>query len=158
MSSISYVNGRYVPHGEAHVHIEDRGFQFADAVYEVIAVQHGRLVDGDGHFDRLARSLGELSIPQPMSRAAMKMVIRELLRQNRITFGALYIQVSRGQAPRDFSFPQNLKPTLVMTTKRLKPFDFERTAQGSPFKTSVGNAATSKRYRCWRGPWARPKP
>lgn len=130
MSSISYVNGRYVPHGEAQVHIEDRGFQFADAIYEVIAVQHGRLVDGDGHFDRLARSLNELSIPQPMSRAAMKMVIRELLRQNRITFGALYIQISRGQAPRDFPFPHNLKPTLVMTAKRLKPFDFERTAQG----------------------------
>ncbi|MCR4377335.1 MAG: D-amino-acid transaminase [Rhodospirillales bacterium] len=130
MSSISYVNGRYVPHRDASVHIEDRGFQFADAVYEVIAVQHGRLVDGDGHFDRLDRSLGELSIPEPMSRAALKLVIRELLRQNRITFGALYIQVSRGQAPRDFSFPQNVQPTLVMTTKRLKPFDFERTAQG----------------------------
>lgn len=130
MSRISYVNGRYVPHSEAVVHIEDRGFQFADAVYEVIAVQHGQLVDGEGHFERLARSLGELAIPQPMSMAALKLVIRELLRQNRVTFGALYLQISRGQAPRDFSFPKDIEPTLVMTVKRLKPFDFERTAKG----------------------------
>jgi D-alanine transaminase len=88
------------------------------------------LVDGEGHFDRLERSLGELSIPKPMSRGALKMVIRELLRQNRIQFGGLYIQISRGQAPRDFPFPQGLKPTVVMTAKRLKPFDFERTAKG----------------------------
>ena len=130
MPRISYVNGRYVPHAQAVVHIEDRGFQFADAVYEVIAVQHGQLVDGAGHFERLARSLGELAIPQPMSTAALKLVIRELLRQNRVTFGGLYIQVSRGQAPRDFSFPEDLQPTLVMSVKRLKPFDFERTSQG----------------------------
>lgn len=130
MPKISYVNGHYVPHMDAVVHIEDRGFQFADAVYEVIAVQNGKLVDGDGHFDRLDRSLGELSIPQPMSRAALKMVIRELLRQNRVRFGGLYLQVSRGQAPRDFAFPKDLQPTLVMTVKRLQPFDFARTAKG----------------------------
>lgn len=130
MPRISYVNGLYVPHSAAVVHIEDRGFQFADAVYEVIAVQHGSLVDGEGHFDRLERSLNELSISAPMTRAALKLVIGELLRQNRVKFGALYIQVSRGQAPRDFPFPENLEPTLVMTVKRLKPFDFERTAKG----------------------------
>lgn len=130
MAQISYVNGSYVPHSSAVVHIEDRGFQFADAVYEVIAVQHGRLVDGDGHFDRLARSLDELSIPMPMSRGALKLVIRELLRQNRVQFAALYLQVTRGQAPRDFSFPSDIEPTLVMSVKRLKPFDFERTSQG----------------------------
>lgn len=130
MPQISYVNGHYVSHMHASVHIEDRGFQFADAVYEVIAVQHGQLVDGEGHFDRLSRSLGELGIAQPMSTGALKLVIRELLRQNRITFGSLYIQVSRGQAPRDFPFPDDLKPTLVMTVKRLKAFDFERTSKG----------------------------
>lgn len=112
MSGISYVNGHYVPHAQASVHIEDRGFQFADAVYEVIAVQGGQLVDGDGHFDRLDRSLGELSIRQPMSRVALKLVIGELLRRNRITYGALYIQVSRGQAARDFPFPVDIEPTL----------------------------------------------
>lgn len=130
MPKISYVNGQYVPHMDAVVHVEDRGFQFADAVYEVIAVQNGKLVDADGHFDRLDRSLGELSIPQPMSRAALKLVIRELLRQNRVRFGGLYLQVSRGQAPRDFAFPKDLQPTLVMTVKRLQPFDFARTAKG----------------------------
>lgn len=130
MSRVSYVNGQYTPHTHATVHIEDRGFQFADAVYEVIAVQHGHLVDGDGHFDRLARNLGELAIPLPMSRGALKLVIRELLRQNRVKFGALYLQISRGQAPRDFPFPEDLEPTLVMSVKRLKPFDFERTAKG----------------------------
>lgn len=130
MPRISYVNGQYVPHSQATVHIEDRGFQFADAVYEVIAVQSGHLIDADGHFDRLERNLGELSIPSPMARAALKLVIRQLLRQNRVTFGALYLQVTRGQAERDFPFPQDIEPTLVMSVKRLKPFDFARTAQG----------------------------
>jgi len=130
MPSISYVNGQYVPHSQATVHIEDRGFQFADAVYEVIAVQNGHLIDAGGHFDRLERNLGELSIPSPMSRAALKLVIRQLLRQNRVKFGALYLQVTRGQAARDFPFPQDIEPTLVMSVKRLKPFDFARTAQG----------------------------
>lgn len=130
MSLIAYVNGTYVPHANAAVHIEDRGFQFADAVYEVIAVQHGRLVDGDAHFDRLSRSLGELSIPEPMTRGALKLVIAELLRRNRLKFGALYLQVSRGRAPRDFAFPAGIEPTLVMMVKRLKPFDFAQSAKG----------------------------
>ncbi|MFC1673290.1 D-amino-acid transaminase [Pseudomonadota bacterium] len=130
MTGISYVNGHYVPHSQASVHIEDRGFQFADAVYEVIAVQGSQLVDGDGHFDRLDRSLGELSIAPPMGRAALKLVIAELLRRNRVTYGALYIQVSRGQAARDFPFPVDIEPTLVMTVKRLKPFDFNAVSKG----------------------------
>lgn len=130
MPRISYVNGHYLPHDQATVHIEDRGFQFADAVYEVIAVQGGVLIDADGHFDRLERNLSELSIQAPMSRAALALVIRQLLRQNRVKFGALYLQVTRGQAPRDFPFPENIQPTLVMTVKRLKPFDFARTAKG----------------------------
>jgi len=130
MGRISYVNGRYVPHSAAYVHIEDRGFQFADSVYEVIAVQNGHLIDGEGHFDRLDHSLGELSIVQPMSRGALKLVIGELLRQNRITFGSLYLQVSRGQAQRDFPFPKDIKPSLVMVTGKLKPFDFNAVSQG----------------------------
>jgi len=130
MPRISYVNGQYIRHAEAAIHVEDRGFQFADAVYEVIAVQRGVLVDGAGHLDRLERSLNELEIRPPMARAALKLVIRELLRQNRVKFGGLYIQVTRGQAPRDFPFPKGLTPTLVITVKRLKPFDFERVSQG----------------------------
>jgi len=121
--SISYVNGRYVPHREASVHIEDRGFQFADAVYEVFAVQGGQLIDQDGHIDRLERSLNELTIPMPMSRTALKLVMRQLLRVNRLAYGSLYLQVSRGVAPRDFPAPHGLTPTLVMTVMRQKPFD-----------------------------------
>lgn len=130
MGRIAYVNGRYVPQSSAKVHIEDRGFQFADSVYEVIAVQGGHLIDGDEHLSRLDRSLGELTIASPMSRAALNLVIQELLRQNRIQFGAIYLQVSRGQAERDFPFPDNLKPTIVMTAKRLKPFDYRDIYKG----------------------------
>lgn len=130
MGRISYVNGRYVAHHEAQVHIEDRGFQFADSVYEVIALQNGRLIDGEEHFDRLDRSLGELSIQQPMTRAALKVVIKELFRQNRISYGALYLQVSRGQAKRDFPFPSDIQPTIVMVATRLKPFDYNKVSKG----------------------------
>jgi len=130
MARISYVNGQYVDHRDASVHIEDRGFQFADSVYEVFAVQRNCLIDGDAHLDRLDRSLNELSITQPMSRAALKLVIREVLRRNHITYGALYLQVSRGQADRDFPFPSDITPTLVLTVKRLKPFDFKAVSKG----------------------------
>ncbi|PHS79132.1 MAG: D-amino acid aminotransferase [Rhodospirillaceae bacterium] len=130
MARISYVNGQYVDHRNASVHIEDRGFQFADSVYEVFAVQNSCLIDGDAHLDRLDRSLNELSITQPMSRAALKLVIREVLRRNHITYGALYLQVTRGQADRDFPFPSDITPTLVLTVKRLKPFDYNAVSQG----------------------------
>ena len=130
MGRIAYVNGAYLPHGHAAVHIEDRGFQFADAVYEVIAVQNGHLVDLDGHLDRLDRSLGELVIQPPMSRAALKQVIGELIRRNRAKYAALYIQVTRGQAPRDFPFPKDILPTVVMTLKRVKPFNFKAQSKG----------------------------
>ncbi|MEG3617349.1 D-amino-acid transaminase [Magnetovibrio sp. PR-2] len=121
--SICYVNGRYAPHHEATVHIEDRGFQFADSVYEVFAVQNGRIIDEDGHLSRLNRSLTELGIAQPMADGSMKVVLRRVLAVNRIKTGALYLQVSRGVAPRDFPAPEGLRPTLVITAWRTKPFD-----------------------------------
>jgi D-alanine transaminase len=96
----AYVNGRYVPHGAAAVHIEDRGYQFADGVYEVVPVAHGTLVDEDPHLDRLERSLGELRITMPMTRQALKLVSRELMRRNRLSNGFLYMQATRGVAPR----------------------------------------------------------
>jgi len=130
MARTTYVNGRYLHHGEAQVHVEDRGFQFADGVYEVMAVQGGRLIDIEEHLDRLDRSLSELSITPPMTRAALKLVIRELLRQNRITFGSIYLQVTRGQAKRDFAFPHQIPPTLVITANRLKAFDFNALSEG----------------------------
>jgi D-alanine transaminase len=118
MGRIAYVNGRFVPHGEAAVHIEDRGYQFADGVYEVWAVFGGRLADSEGHFARLERSLGELRIGMPMSRRALELVLRETLRRNRIGTGLLYLQVTRGRAPRDHAFPAPaVPPSLVITAK-----------------------------------------
>jgi D-alanine transaminase len=118
MSRIAYVNGRYLPHRTARVHIEDRGFQFADAAYEVIAVRAGELIDEAMHLKRLARSLGELCIARPMSDRALGAVMREVVRRNGIGDGALYAQVSRGVAPRDFPFPKGVKPAVVMIARR----------------------------------------
>lgn len=120
MSRIAYVNGRYVPHREAAVHIEDRGYQFADGVYEVTAVRDGKLIDEDRHLERLARSLRELRIERPMSDAALKLVTRELLRRNGVRDGIVYLQVTRGVARRDHAFPADARPSIVMTTKRTK--------------------------------------
>jgi D-alanine transaminase len=121
MSRIAYVNGRYVPHGEAAVHIEDRGYQFADGVYEVVTVVNGRLVDEDPHLDRLWRSLGELRIDVPMSRASMKAVTREIIRRNRLKTGLVYMQVTRGVARRDHPFPKpGTPPAMVMTVKHMR--------------------------------------
>jgi len=119
MSRVAYVNGRFVPHGDAAVHVEDRGYQFADGVYEVVLVQDGALVDEAPHLDRLDRSLRELRIDEPMSRPALMSVMRELLRRNRIRTGLVYMQVTRGVAKRDHPFPKNAKPSIVMTCKRI---------------------------------------
>jgi len=120
MSRIAYVNGRYLPHRHASIHIEDRGFQFADAVYEVIAVRRRRLIDEGMHLARLHRSLGELRIAAPMSDAALRGVMAEVVRRNRVVDGMLYLQISRGSAPRDFAFPNHVKPSLVMTSRRTR--------------------------------------
>ena len=118
MPRTAYVNGRYLPHREAAVHIEDRGFQFADAVYEVVTVVDGKLADMDGHLTRLARSLKELSIPWPVKPATLRFVMAEMVRRNRARHALLYIQITRGVAPRDFRFPKNPSPTLVLTCRR----------------------------------------
>ena len=121
MPRYAYVNGRYQPHSRATVHIEDRGYQFADGVYEVVPVSHGRLVDEDLHLDRLERSLSELRIDMPMSRRSLKLVSAELMRRNRLSNGFLYMQVTRGVAPRDHKFPKQAVPAVVMTTRQTKP-------------------------------------
>ncbi len=122
MSRVAFVNGRYVPHALASVHIEDRGYQFGDAVYEVWLVAAGRLCDAEGHFARLERSLGELAIPAPMSRRALEIVLRETLRRNRVRDGLLYLQVSRGVARRDHPFPVPAPaPAIVITARSLDP-------------------------------------
>lgn len=118
MSRVAYVNGRYVRHAEARVSAEDRGFQFADGVYEVWAVIAGRLADADGHFKRLQRSLVELRIAPPMGRAALEAVLREVVRRNRVREGIVYLQVTRGAARRDHAFPDAAtRPTMVVTAR-----------------------------------------
>lgn len=120
MSRIAYVNGRFVRKAEAVVHIEDRGYQFADAVYEVWALFDGRLSDPEGHFARLERSLGELRIAMPMSREALTVVLKETVRRNQVREGLVYLQVSRGVAPRDHAFPSPaVPPSIVITVSRV---------------------------------------
>lgn len=118
MSRIAYVNGRYVPHGDAAVHIEDRGYQLADGVYEVCEVRAGRLVDERRHMARLNRSLGELRIAWPMAASALAVVMREVVRRNRVRDGIVYVQVTRGVAPRDHAFPVNDPLSAVVVTAR----------------------------------------
>ncbi|MCF8504465.1 MAG: D-amino-acid transaminase [Caulobacter sp.] len=118
MSRWAYVNGRFVRHSEAAVHIEDRGYQLADGIYEVWAIFNGRLADSDGHFERLERSLGEMGIAAPMSRKALELVLREAVRRNRVKHGLLYLQVTRGVARRDHAFPIPAPtPAVVITAK-----------------------------------------
>ncbi|MBL8668144.1 MAG: D-amino-acid transaminase [Rhodospirillales bacterium] len=131
MSRIAYVDGRYLPHRHAGVSVEDRGYQFADGVYEVIAVACGRLVDEEPHLDRLDRSLAAVRIPWPMSRAALKLAMREVIRRNRIGgFGAIYLQITRGVAPRNHAFPAGAKPVVVMTARSLPSFDLAAARRG----------------------------
>ncbi|MBI2234827.1 MAG: D-amino-acid transaminase [Micavibrio aeruginosavorus] len=117
MPRIAFVNGRYVPHNDACVHIEDRGFQFADGVYEVVACINGKLADERGHLDRLERSLSELSIDMPVTRRSLQFIIREMLRRNRLKNANVYIQVTRGVAKRDFPFPHDVPASIVLTAR-----------------------------------------
>ena len=120
MTRIVYVDGAYRPYGEATVHVEDRGFQFADGVYEVCEINDGRLIDERRHIDRLHRSMRELSMPPLMSRAALGVVMRETVRRNRVRDGFLYLQITRGVAQRDFAFPPSGTPLTVVCYARGK--------------------------------------
>jgi D-alanine transaminase len=122
MSRIAYVNGRYVPHRHATVHVEDRGYQFSDGVYEVCEVKDGRLVDERRHMDRLQRSLAELRIRLPMPLKSLSVVLHETIRRNRVDWGIVYLQITRGVARRDHAFPApDTKPAIVVTAKNLDP-------------------------------------
>ncbi len=117
---IAYVNGRYLPHTQAAVHIEDRGLQFADAVYEVWGVADGLLFDEDEHFDRLERSLREIGIAMPMPRPPFRLVLREILRRNRVRDGLVYLQITRGSARRDHPAPNpQPRPTMILTARNI---------------------------------------
>jgi len=120
MSRIAYVNGRYLPLAHACVNVEDRGYQFSDGVYEVCEVRGGRLVDERRHVERLQRSLSELRIAMPMSPAALGVVLREVVRRNRVRWGIVYLQITRGVSRRDHAFPPaGTAPSVVVTARNL---------------------------------------
>lgn len=121
MTRIVYVNGCYGPYGQACVHVEDRGFQFADAAYEVCEIRGGVLIDERLHMARLRRSLDEIGIRLPMSIGALGVILRETVRRNRVRHGYAYLQVSRGVAKRDFVFPEPPVPPTVVCYARAKP-------------------------------------
>ena len=146
MTRCVYVNGRYRRYAEAAIHVEDRGFQFGDAVYEVIEVRDGRLVDETRHLDRLDRSLGGLLMPAPMSRAALRHILREVVARNRVRAGTVYLQVSRGQAPRDFLFPpDDVPPTVVCLARTSQP---DKTARAAAVGISVRTMPDIRWGRC----------
>ena len=129
MSRIAYVNGRYLPHRHATVRIDDRGYQFADGVYEVCVVRHGRLIDENRHMRRLARSLGELRIRWPVDNSALAVIMREVIQRNRVVNGVIYLQVTRGVGPRNHAFPPNdVRPSLVVTARSIDPLEGDKTA------------------------------
>ena len=146
MSREAYVDGRWTRHAQARVHVEDRGFQFADGVYEVWAVFGGRLADADGHFARLERSLGELRIRPPMHRAALEVVLAEAVRRNRVRDGLVYLQVTRGVARRDHVFPApSTRPTLVVTAR---PLDLAAAEQKAARGVAVVTTPETRWARC----------
>jgi D-alanine transaminase len=124
MSRIAYVNGQYIRHSDAVIHVEDRGYQFADGIYEVCLVIDGDYWDMEGHLTRMERSLKELRIRPPMRRAALKVVMRELLKRNRLNNALVYMQVTRGVAKRNHAFPSDeVEPALILTAQR---FDLDQ--------------------------------
>jgi D-alanine transaminase len=141
MSRLAYVNGRFLRQAEAGVSIEDRGYQLGDGIYEVWAVMDGKLADAEGHFARLERSLGELQIAMPMSRAALTVALRETVRRNRVKHGIVYLQVTRGVARRDHAFPDPpVEPTVVITARSISAAAAEaRAAKGVGVVTTPEN-------------------
>jgi D-alanine transaminase len=129
LARIAYVNGLYMPRDDAMVHVEDRGYQFSDGVYEVCEVRDGRIIDERRHMARLQRSLDELRIPVPMSPAALGVVLRETVRRNRVHDGIVYLQVTRGVARRDHGFPPaGTRPSVVVTARNLDSAANEKAA------------------------------
>ena len=119
MSRVAYVNGRYLAHHQAAVHIEDRGYQFGDGVYEVVMVLNGQFVDYDGHIKRLYNSLKSIQIDIPISESALRVVMGRMIRLNHLQHGSIYLQITRGVARRDHKFPAASWPAMVMTAKHL---------------------------------------
>ncbi|WP_045836200.1 D-amino-acid transaminase [Hyphomicrobium sp. 99] len=141
MTRIVYVNGAYRPYSQAAIHVEDRGFQLADAIYEVIEIRDGGLVDASRHLARLSRSLAELAIPPPMSEGALLHVIKVVMDRNRVRDGIVYMQVSRGAGPRDFALPPSTTaPTLVVLARaHRRGWSAELAEKGIAVKTIPDN-------------------
>jgi len=130
MSRIAYVNGRYLPFPNAKVHVEDRGYQFGDGIYEVCEVRGGRLIDERRHLERLKRSLGELRIRVSMSERALGVIMREVVARNRVSYGIVYLQITRGVARRDHAFPpRQVQPGVVVTARVLNKVRNEALAE-----------------------------
>ncbi|MBV9062062.1 MAG: D-amino-acid transaminase [Alphaproteobacteria bacterium] len=126
MGRVTYVNGRYLPHAQAGVHLEDRGLQFADAIYEVVGVAGGQFLDEEEHLERLERSVREIGMAAPMERGPLKLVLREMARRNRVRDGLIYMQVTRGAMRRDHPVPEaQPRPTLIITARSLDPQSIE---------------------------------
>ncbi len=143
---IAYVNGRYLPHADASVHIEDRGLQFGDSIYEVVAVVGGALHDEAEHLDRLERSLREIRVAMPVSRAALKLIFRQVARRNKLRDGLIYLQITRGAFRRDHPIPATpAKPTLIITARRT---DLAAAAQKMANGVSVVTTADERWARC----------
>ncbi len=148
MSRIAYVNGRYVPQSRAQVAIEDRGYLFSDGVYDVIPVHAGTLAFADRYLDRLDRSLAELKIAKPMSRAALLQVMRRGDPAQRHPQGTVYVQVTRGVAPRDHKFPKNAKPSLVVMARRWIAPAPELLAKGAAIITTPDQRWARRDIKC----------
>ena len=120
MGKYAYVNGNYVYHRDGYVHFDDRGYQFGDGIYEVVTYIDGNPVDADGHWSRLERSLAEMQIPMPFSRKVLEMHVSRLVRKNKVRNGMVYVQITRGVAPRNHVFPTHpIAPAVLMTTKTI---------------------------------------
>ena len=146
MSRIAYVNGRYLPLAHASVNIEDRGYQFSDGVYEVCEVRSGRLVDERRHLERLGRSLTELRIAMPMAVESLGVIMREVVRRNRVRWGIVYLQITRGVSRRDHAFPPaGTKPSIVVTARNLDAANAERLAADGVAVISVPVAGKTSR-------------
>jgi len=129
MSRSAYVNGRYLPLAHASVNIEDRGYQFSDGVYEVCEVRSARLVDERRHIERLQRSLSELRIAMPMAPESLGVIMREVVRRNRVHWGIVYLQITRGVARRDHAFPApGTRPAIVVTARNMDFANAEKLA------------------------------
>lgn len=140
MPRIAYVDGQFVRHGDASVHVEDRGLQFGDAVYEVWAVRNGILFDSEGHLARLARSLAALQIKAPRADQSLMIVVRELMTRNKLKDGLVYLQISRGVARRDHPFPAHSRPSIILTARPMNMAQADaRAAKGIQVQTRPDN-------------------